>query len=90
MDGVDALPEEKSKAYLDIYQIALVIPLVSVLGVLFSFLINSQKLNSLIVQGMDKNEALKKLNLISNEKTDVNWLNLIGGLLFLSFLFLLV
>ena len=31
MDGVDALPlEEKSKAYLDIYQIALVIPLVSV------------------------------------------------------------
>ena len=83
MDGVDALPlEEKSKAYLDIYQIALVIPLVSVLGVLFSFLINNQKLNSLTKQGMDKNEALKKLNLISNEKTNVNWLILIGGLLF--------
>jgi hypothetical protein len=82
MDGVSALSEAgKLEAYLSIYQIALVIPISSVIGVLLSAIIRRKKIKTLMQSGKSKDDALSLVE-FKTEKTDVNWWILGGGLAF--------
>jgi len=82
MDGVSALSEAgKLEAYLSIYQIALVIPISSVIGVLLSAIIRRKKIKILLQSGKSKDDALSLVE-FKTEKTDVNWWILGGGLAF--------
>ncbi len=82
MDGVSALSEAgKLEAYLSIYQIALVIPISSVIGVLLSAIIRRKKIKALLRSGKSKDDALSLVE-FKTEKTDVNWWILGGGLAF--------
>ncbi|MEL0069851.1 MAG: hypothetical protein VW873_03465 [Betaproteobacteria bacterium] len=82
MDGVSVLSEAgKLEAYLSIYQIALVIPISSVIGVLLSAIIRRKKIKTLLRSGKSKDDALSLVE-FKTEKTDVNWWILGGGLAF--------
>ncbi len=82
MDGVSVLSEAgKLEAYLSIYQIALVIPISSVIGVLLSAIIRCKKIKTLLQSGKSKDDALSLVE-FKTEKTDVNWWILGGGLAF--------
>ena len=82
MDGVAELPEDqKSLAYLSVYQIGLLIPLSSILGVVVASLIKRRDLRSLIESGMSRFDALKALD-VQSDKPSVNWWILGGGLAF--------
>ena len=82
MNGVAELPEaEKSLAYLSVYQIALLIPLSSILGVLSASLLQRKAIRDLIKSGHTKNAALS-MTRVQSERPSVNWWILGGGLAF--------
>ncbi|MGD2140136.1 MAG: hypothetical protein PVH25_07070 [Burkholderiales bacterium] len=82
LKGVGALPEEeKGAAYLFIYQLALVIPLVSVLGVMLASWLRHRRLTHYIRQGMTRRQAAELID-VHAEATPVNWWILGGGLAF--------
>lgn len=82
MDGVGDLPDaEKSKAYLSVYQIALVIPLSSIIGILVASVVRKRDINALIKAGKTREEAIKAFK-TQTEKPSVNWWILGGGLAF--------
>jgi len=79
--GVDGLDQsEKIQLYGSIYIYALIIPIVSVLGVFFASYLKKQKKNKLIKQGMSGKE-----DNIEHGKTKVNWWILGGSLVFVIF-----
>ena len=85
MDGVGDLPgAQKTAAYLFVYQLALVIPLVSVLGVMLSFWVAHRAVSQLVARGHAKREA-KKILSGHIERPPVNWWILGGGLVFVVF-----
>jgi len=80
-----SMPEQQKVAtYIHIYQLALAIPVVSVLGVLLGGLMKRRQLKRLLDSGMDARQAAS-LALEGNEKTEPNWWILGGGLLFVVF-----
>ena len=82
MNGVGELPEaEKSLAYLSVYQIALLIPLSSILGVLSGSLIQRKAIRNLIKSGHTKDAAIS-MTRVQSERPNVNWWILGGGLAF--------
>ena len=82
MNGVAELPEaEKSLAYLSVYQIGLLIPLSSILGVLSASLLQRKAIRDLIKSGHTKNAALS-MTRVQSERPSVNWWILGGGLAF--------
>ena len=82
MNGVAELPEaEKSLAYLSVYQIGLLIPLSSILGVLSASLLQRKAIRDLIKSGHTKNVALS-MTRVQSERPSVNWWILGGGLAF--------
>lgn len=84
-DGVEAMPEEQKAAiYLQIYQLALLIPVVSVLGVLLGGLLTRRELRRLRTHGFDAAEAEQMLH-GHQERTEPNWLILGGSLAFVVF-----
>ncbi len=80
-----AMPEaQKVATYIHIYELALIIPVVSVLGVVLGGLVKRRRLRRLRESGLDTPEAME-LALSGNKKTKPNWWILGGGLGFVVF-----
>jgi hypothetical protein len=80
--GVGELPEaEKAAAYLYVYELALIIPLVSVCGVLFAAWLRRRDLARLMAQGHSRAESEAMLG-ADIAPPPVNWWILGGGLAF--------
>ena len=79
--GVDELEQtDKINLYGTIYIYALVIPIVSVLGIFLASYLKNQKKKKLIEQGLQSD-----LDYAPSEKTQVNWWILGGSLIFVIF-----
>jgi len=79
--GVDDLEQtEKISLYGSIYIYALIIPIVSVMGIFLASFLKSQKRKKLIQKGFSGLEAE-----IPKEKTEINWWILGGSLVFVIF-----
>lgn len=77
-----ALPEaEKEAVYLLVYELALIIPLVSVLGVVLASWLRRRDIQRFMSQGYSKLEATNLLT-IHADPPPVNWWILGGGLIF--------
>ncbi len=82
LQGVGALPEaQKAVAYLSIYQLALIIPLVSVLGVALASWLRRRELARLGAEGRTRAESEAILDR-HIDPPPVNWWILGGGLAF--------
>lgn len=82
LQGVGELPEaEKAAAYLYVYELALIIPLVSVCGVVFAAWLRRRDVRRLMAQGHSRSESEAMLG-ADIEPPPVNWWILGGGLAF--------
>ncbi|MCG6967111.1 MAG: hypothetical protein LJE59_11430 [Chromatiaceae bacterium] len=82
---VETMPEtQKVATYIRIYEFALAIPIVSVLGVALGGSMKRRQLTRLRESGMAAGEA-EKLAFGQNEKTEPNWWILAGGIGFVVF-----
>ena len=82
MRGVQLLPEAgKLAAYVGVYKLALIIPVVSVLGVLLASFIRRRAMARLRAQGVSADEARQRLE-VHFERPPVNWWVLGGGAAF--------
>ncbi|GAB4516303.1 MAG: hypothetical protein Tsb0026_21470 [Sulfuricaulis sp.] len=82
LSGVGELPEtEKAAAYLFVYELALMIPVVSVAGVLFASWLRRRDMARLTAQGHSRRESEAMLGAIG-DPPPVNWWILGGGLAF--------
>jgi hypothetical protein len=78
---VDALDEaQKIDLYAEIYAYALIIPVISVLGVLLAMVIARRNAADLAARGITPDDRAD-----STPKTDVNWTILMGSLIFVIF-----
>jgi hypothetical protein len=83
--GTEALPrEEKTKLYAFVYELALVIPLISVLGVVLHGAIKWRDARRLRRQGRSQAEVEHLLAVHGEEKTKPNWAVLGGSLVFVA------
>lgn len=83
--GVDQLAEaDKVRVYTDIFQIALCIPVISVVGVTLGGILKLRRARQLRRQGLDE-QQVRELTDEHAEKTAPNWWILIGSLLFVIF-----
>ena len=79
--GVDELEQaDKISLYGSIYIYALIIPIVSVLGIFLASYLKNQKKRKLIEQGLEGDQ-----DYTPSEKTEVNWWILGGSLVFVIF-----
>ena len=79
--GVDDLEQaDKISLYGSIYIYALIIPIVSVLGIFLASYLKNQKKRKLIEQGLEGDQ-----DYAPSEKTEVNWCILGGSLVFVIF-----
>ena len=79
--GVDELEQaDKINLYGSIYIYALIIPIVSVLGIFLASYLKNQKKRKLIEQGLEGDQ-----DYAPSEKTEVNWWILGGSLVFVIF-----
>jgi hypothetical protein len=84
--GVEAMDAaQKAAVYLDIYRWALLIPLVSVLGVALAAYLRSQAEWRLAAQGYESEDIERMLARPLTELPEVNWPLLGGGLSFVVF-----
>jgi hypothetical protein len=80
--GVGDLPEaEKALAYLRVYHLALIIPVISVLGVVLAMVLKWRDTRRLVAKGFAKSEASRMLD-PHRERPPVNWWIIGGGLVF--------
>ncbi len=75
---------DKVATYILIYELALAIPLVSILGVALASFIRRRDLRRLMARGLDRAEARRRLE-HPVEKTQPNWWILGGSLVFVAF-----
>ena len=81
--GIETMQEaDKVAAYLDIYRLALVIPLISVLGVVLAAWLQRRQAKRLLNQGLDRQQVATLLHPRS-ERPHVNWWILGGSAVFL-------
>jgi hypothetical protein len=86
--GVEGLPQaEIVRLYTHVYQMALVIPVISVLGLAMAWWLRRQHRQQLIQQGFSSEQAAQMMDARkeSNEPTKPNWLILGGSLAFVLF-----
>ena len=84
-DGAAALEEaEKVRVYTDIYQLALMIPIISVFGVGLGYYLKWKDYRRLRASGHDMKQAWHMLN-VQEEKPAPNWWILGGSLVFVIF-----
>jgi len=76
---------QKVDTYLLVYQLALVIPLVSVLGVLLAGYLRRRQIATLVAHGRTREEAQKLIDVRGDEPPQVNWPLLGGSLVFVVF-----
>jgi BT1 family len=82
LHGASALPEaERTLAYLQVYELALIIPFVSVVGVVLGVCLKWRDARRLVARGFAKSEVRRMLN-PHGEPPPVNWWILWGGLAF--------
>src|SRR5262249_46658499 len=82
LQGVGAMPEEqKAIAYLRVYEYALVIPVISVLGVILASWLRRRAIARLMAEGRDRRECEAMVD-VHGERPAVNWWILGGGLAF--------
>jgi hypothetical protein len=82
--GSDALPAaEKLVLYRNVYLMALVIPVVSVMGLVSAALIHQRQINALVRNGLSRAAAISRLR-PALEKTTPNWWILGGSLVFVA------
>jgi hypothetical protein len=77
--------QEKASTYLLVYQLALIIPVVSVLGVLLASFLRRRQLGSLMRSGYSGAEARAMLDVRGGRVPHVNWTLLGGSLVFVVF-----
>lgn len=83
--GVEDMSEsDKAAVYADIYLMALIIPLVSVSGVLLGGVLQRRRAARLRAQGMAE-ERVQSLLFLPSQKTEINWWIFGGGLAFVCF-----
>ena len=83
--GTDALPRErKAEMYAMVYTAALVIPVLSVLGVVLHGLLRMRQAARLRRQGRSREEVERLLQVHGEEKTRPNWWILGGSLAFVA------
>jgi hypothetical protein len=83
--GVDAMPEaEKLATYITIYKLALIIPVVSVAGVMLGSVVKRRQLGRLRDSGLDA-MAAAELSFGQQGTTQPNWWILGGSLVFVVF-----
>lgn len=73
--------EEKAAVYLYIYQLALIIPVVSILGVVFAAWLQRRDLAHFMAQGHSHKESMTLMG-IHTDPPPINWWILGGGLVF--------
>ena len=82
LDGVGELPnDQKAAAYLSVYRLALIIPMVSVLGVILAAWLRHRNIARIVGQGNTRREAIDMIE-VHAETPAVNWWILGGGLAF--------
>ena len=80
--GVGELPEaEKALAYLRVYQLALIIPVISVLGVVLAMALKWRDARRLAAKGFAKSEVRRMLD-PHPERPPINWWIIGGGVAF--------
>ena len=83
--GVEKLSEaEKVAVYRQIYLTAMVVPLISVGGIVLAFFVRRRDFNRMVVQGMEMKEA-RRLLAEPEERPTPNWWILGGSLAFVAF-----
>lgn len=83
--GVNGMSEtDKVQVYIDIFQLALIIPVVSVLGVTLGGVLKWRDMRRLRQQGFDR-QAVRRMLEGEAQKTEPNWWILIGSLVFVVF-----
>src|SRR5262245_55668643 len=83
--GTEALPtQRKAEQYAMVYTIALIIPVMSVLGVVLHGFIKMRRAAALRRQGRSQEEVEKLLEVHGEEKTRPNWWVLGGSLAFVA------
>jgi hypothetical protein len=83
--GVGEMPEEvKRGIYTNIYKMAMIIPVISVLGVILAGLLKRVQTEKLRSRGLDS-EQLKRVLDQHGGKVHANWWILVGGLVFVLF-----
>jgi len=84
LQGVGELPDaQKALAYLRIYELALIIPLISVSGVLLASWLRHQSIAQHVKQGRTRKQAVELID-VHSESPPVNWWILGGGLAFVA------
>ncbi len=82
LEGVQDLPKDQQAAvYAKIYLLALIIPLVSIIGVTLAGHLRRRARNLLRAQGLS-NEEITRRTEVQSEKPPVNWWVLGGGIVF--------
>ena len=77
-----SLPEaEKEAVYLMVYELALIIPLISIFGVVLAAWLHRREIDRFVAQGYNRQEATSLLA-VHSEPPPVNWWILGGGLVF--------
>jgi hypothetical protein len=80
--GAEALPEaEKVAVYRSVYELALIIPVVSVLGVILGLHVRRRDARALRAKGFAPDEV-KRMMAVHGERPPINWWILGGGLAF--------
>jgi hypothetical protein len=82
LSGVAALPDaQKAVAYRNVYELALIIPVTSVLGVLLASWLRRRRIAQLLAEGRSRRECEAMVD-VHGERPPVNWWILGGGLAF--------
>ena len=84
-DAPSMSAEQTAQTYLLVYQLALFIPLVSVLGVLLAGVLRRRRIAGLVEQGYTRGDAEKLIDVRGEERPHVNWPLLGGSLVFVVF-----
>jgi hypothetical protein len=77
--------QQKAETYLLVYQLALIIPMVSVLGVILASVLRRRQLRSLMHSGYSGTEARAMMDVRGGQRPHVNWVLLGGSLVFVVF-----
>lgn len=80
----DIPPEKMVETYIFIYKIALVIPIVSIAGVLLAFLVRRRRMSELLQHGVGEQEIQALLN-VQAHRPSPNWWILVGSAVYVVF-----
>lgn len=80
-DAASLSEAEKNDVYLFVYQLALIIPLISIIGVVLAALLHYRDMARLMKQGYTRQESESLLG-IHSESPSINWWILGGGVVF--------